>query len=568
MPERGDNMIDAYRLLRENSAEPRAGESPSGRFHTDPRKVKTWIAALPRANAQATQKELEMALQNLNGQKIEGLQRLAVLEEMRPAIMESVGLLQQQYAGSPLPLPAVKSQAAHRAEGFHVLLGNGYRKAAAEICAPAGKIPMLRGNAVNQALARAAWHYVRALSVAWRIYRAPSAGVWQSLHRVNGFATQMKLEAKPVADAVAKAPVDVRSQYVQALLMAVTNPLAFSQLEQDSLWEIARSFTGRCNLMHQPPAENAPVVPEDADRGPGPGASDESHGQWLDLRPFSDEVDAALQRARDGFSEIVPGRGVGVRVTVDMLHRLKRSFGLAAARNFKRLSAGHSLRTVIGLSGLHFYLAGQRDFETFIRQAALHDIPVDDRADWASSGTDAARVPVHTANALDQSLGGYRMAWDNANQIRARVGEVMGITLADADDDSEWIVGVVRWLRYETNGGLSAGVELLSLRAAPVGLRLYEQDGTPKPLMRAVEIHDVNDPDNGYFLAATSMESEAVKIEVVRDGAVTIFGVRSGNEDLVAGLDALVNAGDYAVLRPLRRDLVAEAPGDVDGVAA
>ena len=64
------------------------------------------------------------------------------------------------------------------------------------------------------------------------------------------------------------------------------------------------------------------------------------------------------------------------------------------------------------------------------------------------------------------------------------------------------------------------------------------------------------------------MEAEAVKIEVVRDGAVSIFGVHSANEDLVAGLDALVNAGDYAVLRPLRRDLVAEASGDVDGVAA
>jgi hypothetical protein len=560
-------MSDAYRLLREDDADAKS-ESRSGRFHNDPRKVKTWIAALPRANATATQKELEMALENLSGQKLEGVQRLAVLEEMRPAVMESVGLLQQQYAGSPLPLPAVKSQAAHRAEGFHVLLGNGYRKAAAEICAPSGKVPMFRGNALNQALARSAWHYGRALAVAWRIYRAPSAGIWQGLHRVNRFAAQAKLDTKSAEDSIAGTPVDVHSQYVQALLMAVTNPLAFSQIEQDSLWQIARNFTDRCQLMQRPPAENAPVVPEDADRGPGPGASDETPAQWLDLRAFSGEVDAALARARDGYSEIVPGRGMGIRVSTDMLQRLKRSFGLAAARSYKRLSAGHPLRTVIGLSGLHFYLAGQRDFETFMRQAAMHDVPFDDRADWASNSTDAARVPVHTANSLDQSLGGYRMAWDNANQIRARVGEVIGITLADNDDDNEWIVGVVRWLRYEDNGGLSAGVELLSLRAAPVGLRLHDPDGTPKALMRAVEIHDLNDPGNGYFLAATAVESEAVKIEVVRDSGMSMFGVTAVDEELVAGPDPMINAGDYAVLRPLRPDLVAEAPNGVDGVAA
>ena len=562
-------MTDAYQLLREDKAEPKAAESRSGRFQTDPRKVKTWIAALPRANAQATQKELELALENLYAQKLDGTQRLAVLEEMRSAVMESIGLLQQQYAGSPLPLPPVKSQAAHRAEAFHVLLASGYRKAVAEICAPAGKIPMWRSSAVNQALARSAWHYCRALSVAWRIYRAPSAGIWQNLHRLNRFATAVKLDAKPVEDSLAGAPVDVHSQYVQVLLMAVTNPLAFSQLEQDSLWQIARSFTDRCALMHQPPEDNAPVVPEDADRGPGPGASDESHAQWIDIRPFSGEVDASLQRARDGFSEIVPGRGVGIRVSVDMLNRLKRSFGLAAARSYKRLSAGHTLRTVIGLSGLHFYLSGQRDFETFMRQAAAHlVVPLDDRAEWATGGTDATRVPTHAANALDQSMGGYRMAWDNANQIRARVGELIGVTLADTDDDGEWMVGVVRWLRYETNGGLSAGIELLSRRAAPVGLCMLDSDGVAKAPVRAVEIHDMGGGEGGYFLSAEGPESEAIRIEIVRDSAVSAYERLPENEGMLAGLDALINAGDYAVLRPLRQDLVVETPEGVDGVAA
>ena len=34
---------------------------------------------------------------------------------------------------------------------------------------------------------------------------------------------------------------------------------------------------------------------------------------------------------------------------------------------------------------------------------------------------------------------------------------------------------------------------------------------------------------------------------------------RRASEELIAGLDVLVNAGEYAVLRPLRQDLVVEA---------
>ncbi|KFN40985.1 hypothetical protein [Arenimonas oryziterrae] len=548
-------MSQAYRLLREGMPDPQG--RGAGHFHAEARKVKSWVAALPRANAQAAQQELEQALDSLSGQRLDGGSRLAAMEEIRGAVVESIGLLQQQYAGSALPLPAPKAQAAYQAEAFHLALAHGYRKAAVELCAPAGNIPMLRGGAVGQALERAAFHYSRALSVAWRVYRAPHVGTWQGLHRVHSFAVEQKLENKAVEDKVAGTSIEIRALYVQTLLMAVTNPLAFSQSEQDSLWQIARSYAPRCALLKQAPEENAPVVPEDADRGPGPGAAGESHSQWLDMRPFSQEVDSAIARQQDGFSELVPARGVGIRVSAEMLVRLKRAFGLAAARSHKRLTAGHELRTVIGLSSLHFHLAGLRDFDTFMRQSAQHVVHTVTRAEWASGGsTDLARVPVYSATVRDQSLGGYRMSWDNAEQIRARVGELVGITLAEGDEDPEWMLGVVRWLRYEANGGLSAGVELMSRNAVAVGLRIHERDGSIRPAMRGLEIDSLDGGDERCFVAASLPNGEPLQLDVVRDGDPYAYEAKSLKQDLLAGVDVLMNAGDYSVLRPLRQDLV------------
>ena len=37
----------------------------------------------------------------------------------------------------------------------------------------------------------------------------------------------------------------------------------------------------------------APVVPEDADRGPGAPAPDETPSTWLELAPFADDVERA-----------------------------------------------------------------------------------------------------------------------------------------------------------------------------------------------------------------------------------------------------------------------------------
>ena len=554
-------MTDAYRRLREGMPEP--GMNTTGRFHADPKKVKAWVAALPRANAMATQQELDTALASLSSQKLEGGQRLSVMEELRSVVAESIALLEQQFAGSSLPLPAAKAQQAQHAEMFHLLLAHGYRKAAVEICSPHGKIPMLRGNAVLQALQRAEWHYSRCLALSWRIYRAPSVGTWQGLHRVHRFASELKLENKTVEDKVTKASTDIQTLYIQTLLMAVSNPLAFSQAEQDSLWPVAHAFAPFSPLLNESPEVNAPVVPEDADRGPGPGASGESHALWLDVRSFIHETEKALSRQQDGFADLVSGRGVGVRLSVDVLMRLKRAFGLSAARTFKRLQASHTLDTVIGLSGLHYYLAGQRDFDTFMRQASQQTVHVVERASWANASTDANRLPRIPARVLDQSLGGYRMAWDNANQIRAKVGEIVGLTLADENEECDWMVGVVRWLRYEMNGGLSAGVELLARRSSALGVHIQSQELMQRAPLRGIELwaHDASDRS---FLTQGSLDGNAASIEIVHAHEPYALNSRVMSETLIAAVDVLINAGDYTVLRELRSDFVAETQKGVE----
>jgi len=547
-------MSQTYRLLSEGMPGPRGAGAST--FQADARKTRLWVAALPRANALATQQSLEMALDSLVGQRLDGSQRLSVLEELRSAIGESIGLLKREYAGSALPLAAAKASAAHQVEAFHLVLGHGYRMAAVDICSPSGNIPMLRSSSVATALARSAWHYLQALAVAWRVYRAPPAGAWQGLHRVRHFAIEHRLDTRPVDDALAGGPVEIRILYLQSLLMAITHPLAFSQVEQDLLWQCTRDFAGSCNLSRTLPGENAPVVPEDADRGPGPAVVGEPASQWLDMKAFCSEVDAALSRQADGHADLSPSRGTSLRMTVGMLERLRRSFGLSAARSQKRLPASHVLRTVFGLSSLHFYLAGQRDFESFMRQASQQIVHIVDRASWAGAATDVSRVPVHEATVLDQSLGGYRMAWAHASQIRARVGELVGLTLADADEYPEWMLGVIRWLRYEADGGLSAGIELVSRRTAAVGLRVHGSDGFTQEPIRALEMRSLADEEIN-FLAPNTLDCGATRIEVVRD---LVAGSENDArvEEILAGVDVLLNAGDYALLRPLRSDLVAE----------
>ncbi len=536
-------MSESYRRLREDIPVP-SGTVP---FNADAKKVKAWVAALPRANAQATEQELAKALEALLAQRLDSGQRLAALEELRGAALETIALLEGQYAANPLPLPPDKARAAAAAETFHLMLGHGYRKAIAELCAPAGAVPFLKGNTVLQALERAAWHYQRALALAWRVYRPPAGGAWQGLHRVHRFAVSLKLDRKAVEDKAARGQQDVNTVYLQALLMAAVNPYAFGQSEQDTLWPLTRAYAARCGLVHQPPDSLAPVVPEDADRGPGPGAGDESHSLWLDLRAYAEDVERALSRVREGQSELTPGPGAGVRVGNDLLIRLRRAFGQIAARGLVRLPAGHRLETVLGLSGLHYFLCGQRDFDTFMRQSAQGTVHVIAGAAWTQAAAAMTKVPRFSARVLDQSLGGYRMAWENAEQARARVGELVGLNFGDGGDDQEWMIGVMRWLRYESDGGLSAGVELLSRRGSPVALRVVSADGGSRQMNRAVEVFPIDGLGGRCFVANASIEPGS-RVEVIHDGSSQFPEIGARGPDMLEDVEVLLNAGDYFLL--------------------
>lgn len=546
-------MSDSYRRLGDDLPATQGGVA----FAAEPRKVKAWVAALPRANPQAAETELTRALDSLVRQRLEAGQRLGALEELRAAVIESITLLERQFSTHPLPLPPDKARAAAVAEAFHLMLAHGYRRAAADICAPAGNVPFLRGGSVLQALERAAWHYSRALALAWRIYRPAGAGAWQGLHRVHRFAAALKLDRKPVEDRAAGASLDVNTIYVQSLLLSAVNPYAFGQAEQDTLWPVARAFATRCGLTEQPPDPLAPVVPEDADRGPGPGAADESHSLWLDLRAFAADVLRALGSVRDGQAELLPGPGLGVRVGNDLLIRLNRAFSQIAARNLVRLPAGHHLETVLGLSGLHYHLAGQRDFDTFMKQASQGPVHVIAGAAW-TQGAGMGKVPRLTGRVLDQSLGGYRMAWESADQARARVGELVGLSFGEEGGDHDWMVGVMRWLRYEDDGSLSAGVELLSRRATAVALRVVANDGGSRQVIRAVEVFPIDGSSGRCFVANAVIEAGS-RVEVIHDTASHFPELAPRGPDIVATVEVLLNAGDYLLLGEGRAEAAGEA---------
>lgn len=534
-------MGEVYRRLGEVLPSGLRAELP---FAADAKRANLWLESLPRADITATRRALLQALEALaTTPSLRGGTRREIADVLRPAVLDNVMSTHRLYAGRPLPLASELAALPAEVCQLHLRLAHAYRMAAADQCAPTGSLPWLRGGQVAEALQRATHHYIEALRAAWRVYANLPTDAWRGLHRSFRFAVARELDRRPCIDALVPGQPTLSSAYLQALLMDVVNPRGFSQAEQEQLWTMCGAFAPLVPLRDAPSATSVGVA-DDADDGPGGKAPAR---QYLDLVAFATAVESAILAADGDVGSVVAEQGRALPFSADGLRKLRRAFSQAAARQFKRLEGGHVVETVFGLSGLHFQASGERDFDAFARQVLGDELDETTRAAWsAGSGEVSARVSRVPATVVDQSLGGYRIRWAQDASLRLRVGEIVGIHVGDADDPADWMLGILRWLRYEPDGRVMAGVELMSRAIAGVAL-LGMGDSVRTPL-RALELRPPYGGDDWLYLAGQRLpQGDTLRIGREHDLVDRLLDRRP--EDRVRDLRLLQTVGDYFLYR-------------------
>lgn len=502
-------------------------------FATDAKSLRAWLTHLPLANPGATARLLFGALREMNQLRLDPLRRLDALELLRAPISQIVATLNKQILADSFPLPPQKKQLGQLAQDFEHELALGYAAVVYDLCAPAGAVPFMRGKAAALALTRSIQHRGAYLYQAYLLYHAPPVGAWQNLHDLFRFAVAVQADDRALDDPLCGgAQISVRMAYSHALLFALCNPYRFTQRENADIYGLTKIWAMHCQLREGRAPAGAIAIRTDADQSLGYLPEErESPGDGL----WALEISALLRFLEGQLAMLPPGitttqfrlkGGPTRQVDVAFVARLMHVWDSGGERNQQRLAAGYQLDSVIGMHDLHYVLAGNQDFDTFLRKTrgvaiSLHES--ERVASWAASpSAGPVRVKHLCAKVLDQSLGGYRLVWDKIDGMRVKVGELLGLApLADDVEAQDWMIGAIRWLRIEPSGALDAGVELLARRALPVGLRSFDAQNLPRSAMRGVLLETMNDDASAVgdsILTPQMFDRDAHEIELTRPG--------------------------------------------------
>lgn len=500
---------------------------PPGRSHRASEKtVREAVASLPLANPAQATREVEQILDGMLATMWTGAERIAALEHLRAPVASLCDGIERQLGAEPHPFSAVATEWAGAAQRMQDKLACGYALGLHELCAPSGKLPMFKGKLAAGAAVYGLGHADQVLVWAYRRYQSPPAGAWRRVHAVHAFASELGLAEQPVDDPLVEgAPRTARNMYAQLLLLAMSNPYRFSARELQEARQVIRCIAGVCVIARA--SASGPGVDTGSDAGPDYIAEDRvaagSGVLTIDVAPIErvfDERTALLPPGVDAIELPQPGMRA-LTTSLSFLQRLRAGWG-TALREHSRLGARHALDIVVGMHALHYALAGGLDFSNFVRRVHGDAIMVGTHelaSAWMASA-DTSQPQQFRGEVLDQSPGGYRLRVSGTEGLRMRIGEVVGLAPAGDDEERDWMVGVIRWLRDAGDAEL-LGVELLRREARAAGLRPVTAQGETLAPLRAVELLDSEATRTLSLLVTNQLARNVVAAEVALPALVS-----------------------------------------------
>ncbi|MBS7662231.1 molecular chaperone [Pseudomonas lalucatii] len=494
-----------------------------------PRELKRWIADLPKANIGETARQLYQALVELNQLQTATSTRLQLLELLRPEVYFVCKHLERHFLNQAIVLDERPRKVANLCQALQNHLAVGYKLVVAQL-APLSSRELAPHLAL--ALQRATHSLCAALIRTSQLYCPVPEGLWLELHQFYQIARERSLQQLVIRDPLARHTrgLSIEQGYLVALLLGCAR---CNQMRQNSIARLAEALEPWSALVRLQPGDAPSSLFAAAPQQDGPPRyaslfqSQELH-QTLGLDP-SPLVDALKE-----YLLLRPEELAGARLTVpegfsrDMLQHLAAAWGDISERTFQRTQGQGSLTLCIGMSALHFFLAGGQPFDQLLRlpssgRSAVfkpgsgapdvwtkafdaqqsgnweQNLPFEEieyskpgaqagRGGPASSAEASANYPTFALPIVNHSPGGYCLSWPKEVPSQLQAGELLGIQ--DAPEQS-WSIAVVRWIRQVRGGGTQMGIELIAPHAQACGLQLVRKAEPHSHYLRALLLPEI-----------------------------------------------------------------------------
>ncbi|WAC42872.1 molecular chaperone [Pseudomonas sp. SL4(2022)] len=490
-----------------------------------PRDLNKWVDGLPKANIGETARQLYQALVELNQLLTPSENRLQLLEIVRPEIYFVCKQLEKHFLNQAIVLDERPRKVANLCQALQNHLAIGYKLIVARLAPQPGKE---RNQLLAVALQRATHSLCGPLIRASQLYCPVPEGLWLELHQLYRIACSSDVQKILVRDNQARHTqgLSTEQSYLVALLLGCAR---CNQMRQNAIARLAEVLEPWSLLATLQAGDDPSSLFAVAPQLDGPPRyislfqrSELHNAVGIDPSLLVNAIKEHLQLTAD--SPTQPRLLVPEGFSQDMLQHLAAAWGDIAERTFQRSQGQGALTLCIGMSSLHYHLAGKRPFNEVLKLPVTTNAavfrPDTGTPDIWSNAFDAQKsnqwenglpfeeiqyqspkkgesveagsnesYPTYAVAIVNISPGGYCLSWPKEVPSQLQAGELLGV---QSTPKQGWSIAVVRWIRQVRGGGTQMGIELIAPHAQACGLQLVRKAEQSSQYLRALLLPEIS----------------------------------------------------------------------------
>lgn len=510
-----------------------------------------WIHGLPLTQAEQVSAIFYSALPELSRVKANWELRLSIAETVRTPLHHCMEGLSKRYLNQPLIMPeaAVKMATVGQALQKHLL--NTYLVIIRDICTNTKDKEHHLALAIYRALTSVSYLLLRS----YQLYLPPPEYLWQTAHALFLIAEQLEiLEESCVDPLMTPSHQNPLQAYIRILLIAASRP---NQLRQEEIQQLFSLLEHESYLI-----KLQPLASEDSDNSlvaltasdlPPMFVSKAKQSNIKLTNAYELDVTGILNHLKE-LSQVAAEEGKEQKITPSVIQHLQTAWKQQTQRGFARQVTRLNIDVIVGITNIHFYLAGELPFQVFLQQENAvagranefvkrgiqlkQNTEADPWGDAFEMTGDSAlksttsveqrirqqvmdqyqgQHQTFSVPLIDKSAGGYGLEWQGDIPIQVKTGELLALKEANRPN---WVLGVIRWA-HQIKGATQLGIQILSPKATPVGIALIHRSGGYTEYLRGLQIPElraINQPTSLITNAVTFHENSKVKLFMPEQG--------------------------------------------------
>ena len=494
-----------------------------------PQQLAKWVGSLPKANLGETAKQLYQCLLELNQLKTTSINRMRLMELLRPEVLFVCKHLEKHFLNQPVVLEERSRKVANLCQALQNHLAIGYKLIVVQ---EANNFRKEQPQPITIAIQRSLSSMFGPLVRASQLYSPVPDGLWLEMHLLYQIACSFKLQRLPITDPLSSfgKTQTVENSYIAALMVGCART---NQMRQNAIANLAEVIIAWAPLVHleaadSPTAQFLIATQKDVPPRLKSLFKDSQQEDFLGINPsqllltIEEYLQADFEQRKNIHLPVTE------RLQPEQMQHLDAAWGDTAERAFRRVPAQGNMNVCIGMTSVHYFLAGSKafgealknpvkagnaKFDSLKRGAASNDIwsrsfdatptvqsvktEQIEEIQYESTSTplvtfggnsDDDKYPVYSLQLINNSPSGYCLNWSHEVPSQLQAGEILGIQ--DSTKKS-WDLAVVRWIRQVRGGGTQMGVELLSPSAQPCGLQLTRKADQSSQFLRALLLPEI-----------------------------------------------------------------------------